>query len=83
MKARPNIILPEVKNMLKGLGKKIREHRKSMKIRTTQVLTDTGISRSTLTRIESGSPKVAIAAYFQVMYCISMHRDLRGFTGTK
>ena len=81
MKARPNIILPEVKNMLKSLGKKIREHRKFMKISTTQVLTDTGISRSTLTRIESGSPKVAIAAYFQVMFCIYMYRDLSSMTG--
>jgi len=73
-KKEPKIFPNEIK-VLAALGDRIRLARKRRKIGTETAAARAGISRMTLNRIESGSPKVAMGSYFRVLSVLHLKDD--------
>ena len=57
---------------LGALGKRIREHRKMLRVSATTAAQAAGISRVTLHRIETGEASVTIGAYMNVLAALGL-----------
>lgn len=55
-----------MKNALEEIGKEIKEKRLTMNVTSERLAKDIGVSRATISAIESGSPKVSIGTYYKV-----------------
>lgn len=60
---------------LKALGERIRLARKRRKMGTVTLATRADISRMTLNRVESGSPKVAMGIFYRVLAVLHLESD--------
>jgi transcriptional regulator with XRE-family HTH domain len=67
---------PKVKELLRRLGQRIREHRKELKVSTVGTAEAAGVSRMTLNRIESGEPSVTMGAYLNVIASLGLELHL-------
>ncbi|MBA2328387.1 MAG: helix-turn-helix transcriptional regulator [Flavisolibacter sp.] len=68
-------ILPKGLKILLIMGENIKLARLRRKLGTSQVAERAGIGRSTLWKIEQGSPQVALGAYFQVLFVLGLEKD--------
>jgi transcriptional regulator with XRE-family HTH domain len=75
MKSRRPILLPEVSEILSEFGENLKLARLRRKLSTQQVSERANIPRSTLWRIENGSPSVAIGTYIQVLFVLGLEKD--------
>lgn len=75
MKTGP-IILPKNLKILTELGEHIQLARLRRKFSTEQVAERAGISRKTVYNIEQGVPTVAIGSYLQVLFVLSLEKNL-------
>jgi transcriptional regulator with XRE-family HTH domain len=75
MKSRRPVLLPEVSEILSEFGENLKLARLRRKLSTQQVSERANIPRSTLWRIENGSPSVAIGTYIQVLFVLGLEKD--------
>ncbi len=68
-------IFPKEKRILQEFGDRIRLARKRRKITTAMAAARAGISRTTLSRAEQGSPKVAMGIYFRLLSMLHLEED--------
>lgn len=69
-------ILPKLEGILNELGENIKLARLRRKLSAEQVSERAGITRTTLRRIEKGSPNVTMAGYIQVLFVLGLEKDL-------
>ena len=70
------IILPQNRRILEGLGENIKLARLRRKLSAEQVSERAGIGRMTLYKIEKGSPVVAMGNYLQVLFILGLEKDM-------
>jgi transcriptional regulator with XRE-family HTH domain len=75
MKSKKNIIFPKHQEIMERLGENIKLARKRRKLTTVQVSERADIDRTTLYKIEKGSSKVSIGAYFNVLRVLGLQDD--------
>lgn len=71
MSPRPNLPIP-VRRALRKLGGDIRDARRRRRIPTKLMAERVGIGRSTLHRVESGDPSVAVGTYVTALFVLGM-----------
>ena len=76
MKSKKPILLPETSKILGEFGENLKLARLRRKLSTQQVSERANVTRSTLWRIEKGSPSVAIGTYVQVLFVLGLDKDL-------
>jgi len=76
MKSKKPILLPETSKILSEFGENLKMARLRRKLSTQQVSERANVTRSTLWRIEKGSPSVAIGTYVQVLFVLGLDKDL-------
>ena len=75
-------IMPDTENILKTMGEQIKMARLRRKLSATLVAERTGISRSTLWKVENGNPSVAVGIYAAVLHALNnMDKDLLKIAG--
>ncbi|WP_161780264.1 helix-turn-helix domain-containing protein [Ferriphaselus sp. R-1] len=67
---------PTVTDNLHGLGRRIVVARKIQRLRQDDLAVMAGISRSTLTEIEKGSPFVSIGNYMAVLWSLGIMSEI-------
>lgn len=72
------VLMPSLRRLLKEIGDNIRLARLRRCISTMIVSERAGLSRNTLRAIERGDPNVSLGAYASVLFCLSLHKDLKG-----
>lgn len=70
------ILLPKIERLLAVLGENIRLARLRRNITAKLEAERAGISIATLTKIEAGSPSVAIGNYVQVLMTLGLENDI-------
>lgn len=70
------ILLPKIERQLAVLGENIRLARLRRNITAKLEAERAGISIATLTKIEAGSPSVAIGNYVQVLMTLGLENDI-------
>jgi transcriptional regulator with XRE-family HTH domain len=75
MKSKEQILFPKHQKILDQLGENIRLARKRRKLTIIQVSERAGIHRSTLDKIEKGTPSVSLGAYFNVLRVLGLQDD--------
>ena len=75
MKTKKQILFPRHQKILEQVGENIRLARKRRRFTTIQVAERAGIDRTTLYRIEKGSARVTIGAYFNVLCVLGIQDD--------
>ena len=68
--------LPQIQKMLSQMGEQIKLARLRRKLSSSLVAERAGIHRSTLTKIEKGSPSISIGAYANVLLALGLHYDI-------
>jgi len=58
------------------LGERIKLARLRRRLRAESIAERAGISRSTVWQIEKGNPRVAMGAYFLVLFVLGLEQDL-------
>lgn len=69
-------ILPKLEDILIRFGENIKLARLRRKLSAEQVSQRAGITRTTLRKIENGSPTVSMAGYIQVLFVLGLENDL-------
>ena len=75
------VVMPKTKKVLADLGENIKLWRLRRDIPTSLVAERAMVSRSTVWRVEEGSPSVAIGAYAAVMHALGGMDELLGEVG--
>ncbi|AGA80382.1 helix-turn-helix domain-containing protein [Echinicola vietnamensis] len=70
------ILLPKNKKLLAVLGENIKLARLRRKLTMQQVSERAGISRPTLSSLESGNPTVSLGIVLQVLLVLGLEKDL-------
>lgn len=81
MRNSTQLVLPSVAKILTSFGENIKLARLRRKLSTAQVAERASISRPTLLSIEKGLPSVSIGAYAQVLFVLSLEKDLLKVAG--
>ena len=76
MNSRKPVILPRMVKILSEFGENIKLARLRRKLSAVQVAERANITRTTLWSIEKGSPAVALGFYIQVLFVLSLEKDL-------
>lgn len=71
-----NFMAPEMLDRIQSLGKRIKQARIHRKWRQADMVTRSGLSRSTIESIERGSPGTSIASYLHVLWIMGLDREL-------
>jgi len=69
-------ILPKLAHILTVLGENIKLARLRRKLSAEQVAERAGITRTTLRKVEQGSPNVSMAGYIQALFVLGLEKDL-------
>ncbi len=69
------IILPKTKKILSEMGENVKLARLRRKLSAQQVAERSNIGRTTLFRIEKGSPTVSIGSYLLVLQVLGLEKD--------
>lgn len=75
MSKKTPVILPKTKRILVTMGENIKLARLRRKLSTQQVAERSNIGRTTLFRIEKGSPNVSIGSYLLVLQVLGLEKD--------
>ncbi len=76
MNKRKHTVFPKYDTVLEQMGENIKLARKRRKLTTIQVSERADIARSTLYLIETGNPRVAMGAYFNVLRVLGLQNDV-------
>ena len=78
MKKNPYNILPETEEILQTVGEQIKLARLRRHLSVKIIAERAGISRTTLWKVESGSPSVAMGIYAAILHALGgMDKDLK------
>lgn len=69
-------LLPSQQRLLQTLGEQIRYARLRRDLSTVQIAERTGISRTTLVKVEKGDESVALGQYFRVLIALGLAKDI-------
>lgn len=69
-------IYPSSARALLALGQRLKDARLRRQFSAETVATRAGITRPTLTKIESGAPSVTMGNYFQVLAVLGLDKDM-------
>ncbi|WP_026932590.1 helix-turn-helix domain-containing protein [Christiangramia echinicola] len=75
MRSKKALILPKYQKIFNRIGENIKLARKRRKLTAGQVAERAGIHRSTLHRVESGDPSVAMGIYFNILKVLKLEDD--------
>jgi len=75
MSKKKIIILPKTKKILSEMGENIKLARLRRKLSSEQVAERSNIGRTTLFRIEKGSPSVSLGSYLLVLQVLGLEKD--------
>jgi transcriptional regulator with XRE-family HTH domain len=75
MKSQP-VLLPRLEKLMLQFGEQIKLARLRRDLSMEQVSERSGISRSTLSKIEKGASSVSMASYVQVLFVLGLDNDL-------
>jgi transcriptional regulator with XRE-family HTH domain len=75
-KSANSLMAPEMLERIRALGKRIRQARINRKWRQADLVSRSGLSRSTIDAIERGSPTTSISSYFHVLWIMGLDREL-------
>ncbi|MEB0141226.1 MULTISPECIES: helix-turn-helix transcriptional regulator [unclassified Undibacterium] len=67
---------PEMLARIRSLGQRIKQARISRTWRQEDLVSRSGLSRSTIESIERGAPGTSIASYFHVLWIMGLDREL-------
>lgn len=81
MPAKAPPITDAVGEKLRGLGERIRAHRKALRVSAASTAEAAGMSRVTLHRIEQGEPSVTMGAYLNAMAVLGLDFGIAELTG--
>ena len=73
---KTNVLLPSAQRVLFELAENIRTARLRRELSAAMVAERAGVSRATVSAIESGSPSVAIGSWVQVLFVLGLEKDL-------
>lgn len=76
MPAHSELSLPVERQLLAQLGERLRRARKSKALSSVALARQVGISRTTLSAVESGDPSPAFGTYVRVLSALGMVADL-------
>jgi transcriptional regulator with XRE-family HTH domain len=76
MPAHSELSLPVERQLLTQLGERLRRARKSRALSSVELARQVGISRTTLSAVESGDPSPAFGTYVRVLSALGMVADL-------
>ena len=68
-------LLPQQSRRFTQLGERLKLARLRRQLSTTLVAERAGVSRTTLHKIESGDPNVAMGSYFQILRVLGLEDD--------
>jgi len=71
-----SLMAPEMLDRLRALGKRIKQARINRKWRQEDLVSRSGLSRSTIESIERGAHGTSIAAYFHVLWIMGLDKEL-------
>ncbi len=75
------VLSPKLENVLQTLGENIKLARLRRKITATMLAERAGISRVTLSKVESGESSVSMGTYASVLFCLGLEKDLTLLAG--
>ncbi len=75
MKKKKQLLFPKHQKIMEQVGEQIKLARKRRKFTTLQVSERANINRTTLYQIEKGNGSVSMAAYFNVLRVLGLHKD--------
>jgi transcriptional regulator with XRE-family HTH domain len=78
MPAPSTILYPNARRGLAALGQRLKDARLRRRFSSETVSARAGISRATLSKIESGDPSVTMGNYLQVLVVLGLDRDIEG-----
>jgi len=76
MPSKSPIVFPQEQRILTALGERLRLARKRRRLSTATVAGRSGLSRSTLYKIEAGNPGVTLGSYVRVLAVLGLEGDL-------
>ena len=78
MPSKSPTVFPAEQQLLAALGERIRLARKRRKLAATAVAQCSGISRSSLHKVESGDAAVTLGVYVRVLATMGLEGDING-----
>lgn len=78
MPSKSPLVFPAEQQLLTALGERIRLARKRRKLAATAVAQRSGISRSSLHKVESGDAAVTLGVYVRVLATMGLEGDING-----
>ena len=75
-KSVAKLMAPEMLERIQALGLRIKQARINRRWRQEDLVSRSGLSRSTIESIESGAPGTAIASYLHVLWIMGLDREL-------
>jgi transcriptional regulator with XRE-family HTH domain len=76
MPRKPPIVFPQEQRLLAELGERLRLARKRRKLSNAVVAQRSGISRTTLYKVEAGDPGATLGSYIRVLVVLGLEGDL-------
>jgi transcriptional regulator with XRE-family HTH domain len=76
MPRKPPIVFPQEQRLLSELGERLRLARKRRKLSNAVVAQRSGISRTTLYKVEAGDPGATLGSYVRVLAVLGLEHDL-------
>lgn len=71
-----SLMAPEMLDRIRSLGLRIKQARINRKWRQEDVVSRSGLSRSTIESIEKGAPGTSISSYLHVLWVMGLDREL-------
>ena len=75
-KSAHSLMAPEMLDRIRALGKRTKQARINRKWRQLDLVSRSGLSRSTIEAIELGAPTTSISCYFHVLWIMGLDREL-------
>lgn len=76
MPRKPPVVFPQEQRLLSELGERLRLARKRRKLSSAVVAQRSGISRTTLYKVEAGDPGATLGSYIRVLAVLGLEGDL-------
>lgn len=78
MPRKPPIVFPQEQRLLSELGERLRLARKRRQLSNAVVAQRSGISRTTLYKVEAGDAGATLGSYLRVLAVLGLENDIKG-----
>lgn len=76
MPSKSPVIFPSESRQLSSFGERLRLARKRRKLSTAIIASRTGVSRTTVYKVEAGDPSVTLGTYLRVLSALGLDSDI-------